>query len=70
MPALIAFVRFGFKNHFFVAFGTDHAGPSAHITALKAVVEPAVLIDIEEYVTPAAGATFGFPFRHLYYSIF
>jgi hypothetical protein len=70
MSALVALVALGFENHFFVANGADHTGPGAHVAALQAVVEQAVLVDIKKNVTAAAGTTFCFPFRHLCYSIF
>jgi hypothetical protein len=37
----------------------------AHVTALQAMVEPAVLVDIQKYIATAARAAFCFPFRHL-----
>ena len=70
MAALVAFVLFGLEDHLLMADGADDAGARSHITALQAVVEPAMLVDIQENIAAAAGTTLGFPFRHCIYSIF
>lgn len=66
MTALVAFIPFRLEDHLLVADGADDAGARTHITALKAVVEPAVLVDIQENIAAAAGTTLGFPFRHCF----
>jgi len=70
VAALVAFVPFRLEDHLLVADGANNAGARAHITALKTMVEPAMLVDIQENIAAAAGTTLGFPFRHCIYSIF
>jgi hypothetical protein len=70
MSALIAFVPLGLEYHLFKAFRADNPRAGTHITALQAVVKPAMFVYIEENVTTAAWATFGFPFRHPSHSMF
>jgi hypothetical protein len=66
VPAVVALIILGIKHHLVVADRADHAGTGAHVTALQAVVEPAVLVDVQEYIASAARAAFCFPFRHCF----
>lgn len=70
VAALVAFVLFRLEDHLILADRTDDAGARTHITALQAVVEPAMFVDIQKDIAAAAGTTFSFPFRHFIYSIF
>jgi hypothetical protein len=65
MPALVALISFRLEHHFFMANRANYSGTGTHIPALKTMVKPAVLIDIQEDIPAAAGTTFGFPFGHL-----
>lgn len=70
MAALIAFIPFGLEYHLFVTHRANDSGACPHITALQAVVEPAVFVNIQKNVAAAAGTAFGFPFRHINHSMF
>ncbi len=67
---MITFVPFELVSHTLTAGRANYAGAVAHIAALKAVIKPAMLINIHEDIAPAFGAAFSFPFDHIYSPLF